>query len=219
MIHNRHGTRARWLFGVALLILLAGFAAGWYTVRERDREVAEVQAVSQPLADQLVELCAGSSDQADRLRDVGLCERARDAQDAIAGDPTTVEGPPGPPGADGVDGADGTAGVDGADGRPGRDGATGRPGATGPRGLSCTEELGLDACRGPVGPAGPAGADSTVPGPAGPQGPAGERGEPGPAGTARPGSYTCPDGEYLAGFDIADGGSVTLTCRPLSTFP
>lgn len=53
-----------------------------------------------------------------------------------------------------------------------------------------------------------AGKDSTVPGPQGIQG---------EKGTAKPGDYTCPDGEVLTGFSIDAEGTVTLACR--STIP
>ena len=52
-------------------------------------------------------------------------------------------------------------------------------------------------------------------GPTGPQGPTGATGPAGPQGTARAGTYTCPDGEYLRGFAIGDGGVVTLQCAAL----
>lgn len=57
---------------------------------------------------------------------------------------------PGPPGDQGVQGAQGIQGIQGAQGIPGHIGRTG---------LSCVQDLGLVACRGPVGPVGPAGAD------------------------------------------------------------
>jgi hypothetical protein len=51
----------------------------------------------------------------------------------------------------------------------------------------------------------------------GPQGERGEKGEPGkdstvpgPQGTATPGTYTCPDSEYVGGFTVAEGGAVTI---------
>jgi hypothetical protein len=55
------------------------------------------------------------------------------------------------------------------------------------------------------------------PGPCrGPQGDAGVDGKDGAdgrPGTAKPGTYSCPDGEYVGGFTVADDGAVTLSCR------
>lgn len=112
----------------------------------------------------------------------------------------------------------------------------------GPRGLSCIEDVGLTACRGPSGQPGKPGADGSdgvdgtdglngqdgAPGAKGDPGPKGEKGDPGergPAGadgapgTARPGSYACPSGQYLDGFTIGADGTVSLSCQPVPTFP
>lgn len=55
------------------------------------------------------------------------------------------------------------------------------------------------------------------PGPCvGPQGVHGEQGAQGiqgEQGTAKPGTYTCPDGEVMTGFSVADDGAVTLACE------
>lgn len=108
------------------------------------------------------------------------------------------------------------------------------PGPQGPRGYSCIEELGYPRCRGDQGEAGSNGANGApgrdgvdgapgATGPAGPPGPAGPKGEPGKdgrdgvdgrPGTAQPGTYSCPDGEHMTGFDIAEGGAVTIYCAP-----
>lgn len=121
--------------------------------------------------------------------------------------PPGPAGPPGPPGVNGFDGIDGKNGTRGDVGPRGPQGAPGAPGSDGSDGSD-----GADGDIGPVGPAGP-------PGPEGPPGPAGERGPEGPPGTdgsngtATPGTYTCPDGQYVAGFTVADNGDVTLDCR------
>lgn len=53
----------------------------------------------------------------------------------------------------------------------------------------------------------------------------GAQGEPGPAGppgkdgTARPGSYACPDRQYVTGFTIAPDGAVTLACNSFLLIP
>jgi hypothetical protein len=116
------------------------------------------------------------------------------------------------------------------------------PGPRGPRGFSCIEDIGLPACRGSKGapgkdstrpgPEGEAGQDG-APGPQGPQGPMGpegprgEKGDPGrdgmdgkdgaagQPGTARPGTYACPEGHYSRGFGVGEDGSVSQICEPV----
>lgn len=111
------------------------------------------------------------------------------------------------------------------------------PGPQGPRGYSCVEELGYPRCRGDEGASGIDGApgrDGTdgldgangATGPMGPPGPAGPQGEPGAPGkdgrdgvdgrdgTAQPGTYSCPEGEHMTGFGVAEGGAVTVYCAP-----
>lgn len=117
------------------------------------------------------------------------------------------------------------------------------PGPPGLRGLSCIEDIGLPACRGTrgapgedstrPGPEGAAGRDGAT-GPQGPAGPAGPKGEPGDPGrdgvdgkdgaagqpgTANPGTYACPEGHYVRGFTIGEGGGVTLMCEPVPALP
>jgi len=41
----------------------------------------------------------------------------------------------------------------------------------------------------------------------------GDTGGRGPQGTAKPGTYTCPDGESVVGFTVADDGAVELSCQ------
>lgn len=130
--------------------------------------------------------------------------------------PQIIIGEPGP------EGDQGPPGVRGPQGRIGPPGEVGPPGPVGPRGA--TGEPGADSTvAGPQGPQGEPGQDSTVPGPVGPQGEPGPQGEQGaqgfqgPPGTARPGTYTCPEGQFTTGFTIADDGAVTLTCADLLT--
>ncbi|WP_182377904.1 hypothetical protein [Nocardioides sp. WS12] len=73
------------------------------------------------------------------------------------------------------------------------------PGAVGAVGASCVAELGLEACRGPAGKDGTNGTN-------------GIDGKDGAPGTAQPGTYACPAGEYLTGFGVAADGSVSLAC-------
>lgn len=116
------------------------------------------------------------------------------------------------------------------------------PGPKGDRGASCIEELGFNRCRGDEGKGGSDGADGDpgsdgingqdgapgapgAPGAKGETGPKGDKGDPGergpagPPGTAQPGSYACPSGQYLEGFTISTDGTVSLTCQPLPVFP
>lgn len=102
---------------------------------------------------------------------------------------------PGRPGTPGRDGVNGKPGRDGKAGQDGSDGTPGTPGNAGPKG--------------DTGAAGPQG-DRGQEGPVGPQG---------PPGTAQPGTYTCPDGEYLRGFTIAPDGAVNLICAPVAQLP
>lgn len=62
-----------------------------------------------------------------------------------------------------------------------------------------------DSCRGPKGDKGDKG-DT---------GDKGETGDTGPPGSVTPGTYTCPDGEWISAIDVAPGGAMTLTCSPL----
>lgn len=182
---------------LAVSILIAGGITGWALAGFRAQERDDTQAAAAPLAEQLLDLCSRDNGQARQLAAIGLCDRARDTSDVIENSgPVLIEGPTGP------------AGPPGPPGVPGLDGADGDPGRVGPRGPAGTP-----------GEPGPAGADSTVPGPPGPQGPPGPAGPAGPAGpqgTARPGSYTCSDDEYVRGLTIGDGGVVTLDCAPLT---
>lgn len=149
------------------------------------------------LRQQLDEVKASAEENARR------CSRSNDCQ------PAPVPGSPGAPGAPGL---------------PGVQGPVGPPG---PRGESCVEELGLRPCRGDdgvngsTGEPGANGADGAAgkngadgkDGAQGPQGEPGPAGPQGPAGTANPGSYSCPDGQYLNGFTISGDGSVSLSCQ------
>lgn len=112
-------------------------------------------------------------------------------------EPTAIPGPEGPAGPTGPAGPAGRDGTDGQDGQDGLDGLDGQDGADGVDG---TGEPG------PPGPAGPPGRDGV-------DGQDGADGADGNDGTATPGTYTCADGQYLAGFTVGVDGSVTLDCR------
>ena len=208
MTTTNQPTQPRRLAGVylavAILILIIGGLTGWGLAGLRAQERDDTQAAARPLAEQLLELCDQDTSQARQLNAIGLCERARDTSDTLADTgPVLIEGPPGPAG---PVGPPGIPGLDGSDGRNGDPGDTGPRGATG---LSCTAEFGIDDCRGPAGPIGPQG----------PAGQPGAQGPAGPAGTARPGTYSCGDGEYVHGFTVGEGGVVTLDCAPLTPAP
>lgn len=88
----------------------------------------------------------------------------------------------------------------------GPQGAPGPQGDTGPQGPSPTDAQVKDAvdaycedhdgCRGPQGDTGPKG----------------DTGPQGPPGTALPGTYSCPDGEYATSVTVNQDGTLTLTC-------
>lgn len=139
------------------------------------------------------------------------------------GQPPVVE--PGPP-VIGIPGLNGIPGPPGARGPRGFPGIPGLSGPVGPRGIPGLPGRGIPGDPGTAGtagtpgaqgPAGPAGADGAPgpkgdPGPQGDPGPAGPKGDP---GTAQPGTYACPDLQFLRGFTVGPDGSVTLDCAPL----
>lgn len=91
----------------------------------------------------------------------------------------------------GCRGPQGESGTDGQDGQNGDEGPQGAQGDQGPKGDQ--------------GDQGPKGDD-------GPKGNDGEAGPQGPPGTATPGSYGCPDGQYVTGFTVASTGDVNVAC-------
>jgi hypothetical protein len=108
--------------------------------------------------------------------------------------------PPAQPGKDGTNGTDGTDGVNGAKGDKGDTGAAG---------------LGLDPARTGIvdGHLILAYTDGTTKDVGQVVGAKGDDGQDGQDGTAKPGTYTCPEGEAMTGFTVADDGSVTVACR------
>lgn len=89
----------------------------------------------------------------------------------------------------------GSPGRDGQDGQ-GTDGKDGQDGAPGPGPTDAQIAAGIatycsnDSCRGPKGDAGP-------------------------PGSVTPGSYACPDGQWVSAIDVTTDGSMALTCSPL----
>lgn len=134
-------------------------------------------------------------------------ENARRCAGAEGCSPAPIPGTPGAPGLPGVQGPVGPTGPQGPRGPKGDTGSAGVDGETGTPGSA--------------GAAGTAGADGAKgeKGDPGPQGPAGPSGPTGPAGTAQPGTYACPDGEYLRGFSVNSDGSVNLICAPVAQLP
>ncbi|UIU47053.1 collagen-like protein [Microcystis phage MinS1] len=203
---------------VALVVLILTTVASsgtaiYLLVRDRDdaRDAAgTVAGQSQRLVD-----CVRRPAATPRQCEQAAAQVENTIEDEVVDDPAIDVTPVPVPedGDDGQDGTDGDDGADGDDGRRGPQGPRGRTGPTGPpgpAGPSCVDELGIDACRGPAGPSGPQG--ESITGPRGPEGPPGPAGT---SGTAQPGTYTCPDGQYVAGFAVGDAGGVTLDCRDL----
>jgi hypothetical protein len=188
-------------------------------------DTAETSAVS--LAEQVQTACdtEGSLD----LEGRNLCD---DAEAVIEGTPITgPAGPEGPQGVTGATGATGPMGPTGPQGRTGPPGETGPVGPLGPRGAvgpegiagatgstGATGETGATGQTGPQGETGPAGPQGE-PGATGATGPQGERGATGPAGTALPGTYDCPEGQYMTGFTVGPNGGVSLECEAFNPVP
>jgi hypothetical protein len=156
---------------------------------------------------------------ANQRQDDALAEANRRLTEAggtpvpVPSTPKPQQGPQGIPGLPGLQGPQGEPGVKGDRGLPGAPGATGaagKDGVPGPAGPSGPP--GETGAAGPVGPKGDTGPQGP-PGPAGADGKDGATGPQGAPGTAKPGTYSCPDGQALTGFTIADDGTVTITCR------
>lgn len=221
----------RWLFGLALLGVLSFVAmvGSAYLIFAGQEE--QVIAGSN-LADQVDQACDDLSFAREYPE---LCDRATDVKEIISEGPRGIpgipgaEGPPGPPGQSivGPRGQDGQS-IVGPPGPRGRDGRS-IVGPEGPPGESIT---------GPEGNEGAAGENATpdmvdaavfrycvsrneCQGPKGEKGDPGESivGPPGPAGTVTPGSYRCPDGEFMVGLDVALDGSIVLACIVLPVGP
>lgn len=58
-----------------------------------------------------------------------------------------------------------------------------------------------DSCRGPKGDTGD-------------KGEKGDKGDKGDTGSVTPGTYACPDGQWVSAIDVAADGLMTLTCSP-----
>jgi len=219
------GPRRRFNWDVAivaaLVLGLAGVVLGMYELSLR-AETAETTTVS------LAEQVQGECDTNGELRVNGrdLCDLA----DEVVEDPGAelvpvngrdgVDGTDGADGADGADGKDGIDGKDGKDGRPGKDGVDGNDGLDAADGLNGADGRGIQSMQCATGgwiikytdgltepDPGPCQGPQGVHGPQGPQGIQGEQ------GTAKPGDYTCPDGEVMTGLTIAEDGAVTLACE------
>lgn len=204
-----------WWFIVALVfsLILNAVIVVWFINRA---DTAETSALS--LAEQVQTACdtQGSLDLAGR----DLCD---DADTIVEGTP--IAGPAGAQGEPGPAGPEGPPGVAGPQGRTGPPGETGPPGPMGRTGAA-----GTDGEPGSVGATGATGAsgEQGEPGPAGPQGEPGatgatgeqgEQGATGPAGTAKPGTYDCPVGQYVTGFTVTQDGGVDLACSAFTPGP
>jgi hypothetical protein len=196
----------RILLACAIGLILSLIAAGIATAYALDQRQKAAQA-GVDLAKRVMDACEDPETITSNDLEP-LCQQADDVVDntpaSLLPGPTGPQGPQGPPGPQGPQGFIGPRGPPGDDGRNGTDGRNGATGASGTDGR--------DGNPGPQGPPGPQGAT-------GPQGPPGQDGPPGPQGTAQPGSYDCPQGEYLTGFTVAQDGSVTPHCAVVPSLP
>ena len=186
-------------FVAVLGVLVAGVAIWSALVQYQHRVDA-----GKSLAQQVRQACADKAINTADIKD--LCKQAKDVEKSANSGPQGIpglQGPEGRQGPEGVPGLQGPRGLQGPPGQDGKDGAAGREGASG-----------KDGPEGPVGAQGQPGQDGAQ-GPEGPQGLPGQDGKDGDPGTARPGTYSCPDGQYVGGFTVADDGAVTLDCRAL----
>lgn len=136
------------------------------------------------------------------------CEQEADAVEE------TIDGATGEPGPQGVEGPAGPQGVQGPTGATGAQGPRGFIGPRGPAGVAgAAGDDGSTGTPGPPGPAGPPG-PSGDPGATGEPGQDGEPGPAGPPGTADPGTYSCPEDQYIRAFTVTESGDVTLDCQP-----
>lgn len=186
----KRNTRVLALVITAGLFIAGGYLLSTWLAASRGAEASHqeqradrTEAATRPLVQQLIDACKSNSHTADQLRQIGVCQAARDAKHTIAGGATLVPipGPQGPRGMPGADGRDGVDGVDGVDGPPGPRGKAGRDGHDG---IGSPGVDGRDGAAGPPGPPGPQG-ERGEPGVDGQDGARGQQGPPGP---------TCPEG-------------------------
>jgi hypothetical protein len=195
--------------GLTALVLSIGLAilAAWDW--QQRAEAAETSVVS--MAERVQDECDTNGEL--RIDGRDLCDLADDVVQDPASAPVPAAGRDGTDGRDGIDGVNGKDGRGGKDGRPGKDGADGDPGGSGDPGVNGVDgEPGTDGVDGTNGTDGKDGAD-------GAPGADGQDGADGAPGTALPGTYACPDDEYVAGFTVANDGAVTLSCRSLAPPP
>lgn len=193
-------TGLAWFTGLVLTLLIVWLVAKVSTFGEENRALQEQDRQSR--ADRAELFKEVKSDKRDII---ALTEQLRQLGEKPAVQPEEVPDSgivviPGPRGASCIEqigyvrcrGTKGNSGVRGAAGPAGVNGKDGAPGVAGPQGEA-----------GPAGPQGPAG-------PAGPQGPKGD------PGTAKPGTYLCPEGQAQRGWSVAEDGNVTYECVPLN---
>jgi hypothetical protein len=230
MVNIKPPRRSRRTLAIAGLVVSMLCLVGlWHLLGNRTDQRDDSLATTASLASQLVELCKDDDNpQAQALRDAGVCvaakQAAEDANNGEVPDPVAIPGPAGPPGKDGRNGFDGQDGADGAPGKRGPRGFTGLDGPVGPAGQDGKNgqngddgQDGQDGQPGPQGPKGDDGAqgpkgDTGDQGPQGPRGDQGDQGPQGPAGTANPGTYGCPDGQFVQSFTVSADGSVSVNC-------
>lgn len=214
----------RVILTTCLAILVVVVLAMWWAAFSNQHRAQDAQHFAESKAEQLART---SSALERRTRDLVKANHRLLANGvAPVGVPPVTVGPPGVRGHNGSPGTQGPPGTRGPRGFPGPVGPIGphgpigplgHPGATGP--IGATGGAGPPGPQGPEGPAGPAGdtGPQGPPGDTGPQGPQGPQGDP---GTARPGTYSCPDTTpYLHGFTVQADGDVILECIALPIGP
>ncbi|WP_308220379.1 hypothetical protein [Pimelobacter simplex] len=199
--------RVRWAAAaLAAIALGVGLAYGLHEIDNLQERVETSTQDRADLREQLADTNAVIGTQQAALDELQRrCENAADCTPITL--PDAVQGLPGLPGLPGLRGPQGEPGPRGPQGPKGDQGAAGTTGASGVPGTT-----GADGGAGPPGPAGERG-------PQGDRGPEGPAGPPGTPGTAQPGTYACPEGEYLRGLTVGADGSINLICAPAAQLP
>lgn len=222
--------RLLWWMKVAVAVTAAGVLAwiGWLVYQQND----QLEHAEGKISDHTTAIKNASEKQAELDEALDQANARLQRHDLP---PVPVPPPDSSPGADGEQGERGPRGFPG----PGPTRAQVRAAVLAECADGCTTMVQLAAAverycavnvcgtqgdPGPQGVAGPGATDSQVQAqvaaycaanPCGTPGPKGDEGDP---GTALPGQYLCPTGEWMYGFTVAEGGAVTLSCSKIPPF-